>query len=64
MVSDLDIWRAANLLIGRHGDDAEITAASRADDLLDRGDIDGQRVWLRIRAAIAELRAPPSGLPH
>lgn len=63
MVPDLDIWRAANLLIGQHGDDAEITAASRADDLLDRGDIDGQRVWLRIRAAIAELRAP-SGLPH
>ena len=64
MVPDLDIWRAANLLIVQHGDDAEMTAASRADDLLDRGDIDGQRVWLRIRRAIAELRAPPSGPVH
>ena len=64
MVPDLDIWRAANLLIEQYGDDAEITAASRADDLLDRGDIDGQRVWLRIRRAIAELQAIPRGPAH
>ena len=42
MISDLDIWRAANLLIRRHGEDAEIEAAKRADQMLDRGDLDGQ----------------------
>jgi hypothetical protein len=31
MISDLDIWRAANLLIGQHGDEAELAAARRAD---------------------------------
>jgi hypothetical protein len=31
MISDLDIWRAANLLIRQHGDDAELAAARRAD---------------------------------
>jgi hypothetical protein len=31
MISDLDIWRAANLLIRQHGDEAELAAAQRAD---------------------------------
>ena len=31
MIADLDIWRAANLLIRQHGDDAELAAARRAD---------------------------------
>ena len=52
MISDLDIWRAANLLIQRHGEDAEIEAAKRADQMLERGDLDGQVVWKRIRRAI------------
>jgi hypothetical protein len=34
MVSDLDIWRAANLLIRKHGPDAELEAAKRADVML------------------------------
>ena len=62
-ISDLDIWRAANLLIRRHGADAELLAARRADLMLDRGDRDGQLVWTRIGRAIAELQAPPHG-PH
>ena len=63
-VSDLDIWRAANLLIRRYGVDAELVAAQRADLMLDRGDRDGQLVWMRIRRAIAELQAPPRGPRH
>ena len=38
MTSDLDIWRAANLLIRQHGADAEVVAAQRADEMLDRGE--------------------------
>ena len=63
-VSDLDIWRAANLLIRHHGADAEIEAARRADLMLERGDPDGQAVWARIRRAIAALTAPPTGPGH
>jgi hypothetical protein len=63
-ISDLDIWRAANLLIRQHGADAEVQAARRSDLMLERGDLDGQAVWKRIRRAIVELRAPPSGPAH
>jgi hypothetical protein len=64
MISDLDIWRAANLLIWQHGDDAELAAARRADLMLERGDLEGQTVWKRIRRAIVELQAPPTGPAH
>ena len=31
MTPGIDIWRAANLLIKQHGENAEIVAAQRAD---------------------------------
>jgi hypothetical protein len=55
-ITDLDIWRAANILLKRHGDDAAIVAAQRADELLEKGDIEGQIIWKRIAAALAELQ--------
>jgi len=59
MISDLDIWRSANELIKQFGDTAHIEAAVRADALLDKGDLDGQRVWLRILKAIDEMQKTP-----
>jgi hypothetical protein len=56
MISDLDIWRSANELIKQFGDTADIEAAARADALLDKGDLDGQRVWQRILKAIEEMQ--------
>ena len=38
-----------------HDQDTVLEAALRADELLDQGDLDGQRVWLRIRAVAVEL---------
>jgi hypothetical protein len=64
MISDLDIWRAANLLIRKHGADAELEAAKRADLMLNRGDDEGRLVWARVRRAIEALQAQPSGRPH
>jgi hypothetical protein len=61
MISDLDIWRAATLLIRKHGANAELEAAKRADLMLDRGDDDGRLVWMRIRRAVEMLQAPPTG---
>ena len=52
VTSDLDIYRSARLLIDQHGDEAPINAAMRADDLLDRGDLDGAAVWRRIVTAV------------
>ena len=61
MTSDLDIWRAADLMIRRHGANAELDAANRADLMLDRGDDDGRLLWMRIRRAIEELQSPRCG---
>ena len=55
MLSNLDIYRSANNLVKQHGDKASIEAAMRADAMLDRGDLDGQRVWLRIVKAAETL---------
>ena len=52
MISDPDIWRAACLLIQRHGADAEIEAAKRADQMIERGDLDGHAVLKQIMGAI------------
>ena len=41
MIPDLDIYRSANVLVTHHGQDAPIKAAMRADELLDKGDLDG-----------------------
>jgi hypothetical protein len=52
MVPEIAIWRSANLLIRKHGANAEREAAKRADLMLDRGDDDGRLLWMRIRRAI------------
>ena len=54
-IADLDIWRAANILVKRHGRDAAVVAAQRADECMAAGDTDGQRIWKHILDAIREL---------
>jgi hypothetical protein len=44
MTSDLDIYRTANVLIREHGDDAALEAAQRADAMLEKGSLNGQRL--------------------
>ena len=63
MTPDLDIYRSAQVLVKRHGQDAPIHAAMRADELLDKGDLDGYAVWKRILRAVEELQgtAPKPG---
>ncbi len=56
MIPDLDIYRSANVLVKRHGEDAPITAAMRADAMLEKGDLDGYAVWKRILRAVEELQ--------
>ena len=55
-IADIDVWRAADLLVKRHGEDAAIVAAQRADELLEVGDVEGQIVFKRIVEAINELQ--------
>jgi len=65
VVREIDIWRAANLLLKRHGDKARAEAAARADALAAAGDREGAAVWRRITDAIAQLEnETPPGSVH
>ncbi len=57
MIPDLDIYRTAKLLVDKHGAEAPIQAAMKADAMLDKGDMDGRAVWLRVVRAVEELLA-------
>ena len=48
MIPDIDIWRCAQLMINNHGDEAALEAAAAAAEWLAKGNIEAQRVWLRI----------------
>ena len=56
MTSDLDIYRTASVLIREHGEDAALEAAQRADAMLEKGSLDGQRVWKRDLTAVEEIQ--------
>ena len=56
MIPDLDIWRAAQVMVKRYGDSAATEAAMRADEFLDQGNMDAKRLWMRIMQAIEELQ--------
>ncbi len=55
MVSDIDIYRTANILVKQHGEDAPIHAAMRADELLEEGDLDGYAVFKKVVKAVETL---------
>jgi hypothetical protein len=56
MTSDLDIYRAAKLIMDQHGDEAALYATNRADQLLDEGDTLGSAIWRRIAGALEEVQ--------
>ena len=56
VTTDIDIWRAAKLLIDQHGNAAAIEAVKRADALAAQGDTAGKVMWLRILEAVEELQ--------
>ena len=55
-MAEIEIWRAANVLVKQHGEDAAIIATQRADALLAEGDVEGERVFKRVVKAINELQ--------
>ena len=55
-VPNIDIFRSAAAFIDQHGDEAPIHAAMKADTMLERGDMDGRAVWLRIVGAIKDMQ--------
>ena len=67
MVASLDVYRAANVLLRRHGADARLVAAMRADRFAEQGVWDGYRLWLAVAVIIDELQndqIPPNSSRH
>ena len=64
MIPEIDIWRAAQLMLKRYGDKALKESAARADELAAAGDDDGMATWRRIMAAVTQLanKTPPGPL--
>ena len=55
VTSEIDVYRSAHALIQQHGEAAAIQAAMRVDAMLEKGDMDGRAVLLRILTAVKEL---------
>ena len=64
MTEDIDIYRSAAVLMHQHGEDTRIHAAMRADELMEKGDMEGRAVWLRVIAAIKERGAWRRSVNH
>ena len=62
MIQEIDIWRIANLMLKRYGDEAEAENAVRSAELAEAGDSAGAAVWRRVTDAIGQLvNATPPG---
>lgn len=61
VIPEIDIWRAANLMLKRYGEKALEESEARADELAAADDYNGVAVWRRIRDAVAQLtnKTPP-----
>ena len=56
MISALDIYRSAGVLIREHGEDAALEAAMRADAMLEKSNLEGLAAWKRIVRAVEEVQ--------
>jgi hypothetical protein len=61
VIPEIDIWRAAQLMLKRYGGEALKESAARADELMAAGDGDGAATWRRITDAVRQLvnKTPP-----
>ena len=65
VIPEIDIWRAANLMLKRYGDKAVEESAARADELTAHDDYKGEAVWRRITDAVGQLaNRTPAGPLH
>ena len=55
-VSDLDIFRSANMYLKLHGEEAIAKAREMVRTIKESGDSDGADTWLRIIVAIETMQ--------
>lgn len=56
-LSDREVWMVASEFIERYSEFATVEAAKQADWFLQKGDLAGQRNWLRVVKGIASMTA-------
>jgi hypothetical protein len=56
VIPEIDIWRAANLMLKRYGEKALDESAARADELAAQADHNRAAVWRRITDAVDQLQ--------
>ena len=65
VIPEIDLWRAAQLMLKRYGERALEESAARADELASAGYHDGVATWRRITVAVTQLaNNTPSGPVH
>jgi hypothetical protein len=65
VIPEIDIWRAAILMLKRYSDRALEQSRTRIDELAADGDHDGADTWRRIATAVEQLaNTTPPGPPH
>ena len=63
-MDEIEVYRAAKLVIDQYGADAPIHAAKQVDAMRRRGDLKGAAVWKRIVWAIADLEKTKGQTRH
>jgi hypothetical protein len=58
VVSDIEIWRSARLMVAQSAEDPVAHAVKRAVKCDSCADIDGWVKWMRIAEAILEIQSP------
>ena len=65
MITEIDIWRAAQLMLRWYGDMAQEESIRRVEELSAADDLAGVAIWLRIIEAIDQLaNITPPGPVH
>jgi hypothetical protein len=64
VIPEIDIWRAATLMLKRYGDKALEQSRTRIDELAADGDHGGADTWRRITTSVEQLTntTPPGPL--
>jgi hypothetical protein len=60
VLTDADIARCAELMVGLYGEDAGARAALRASELFAARQAGAGSIWLAVKAAIEQLSGPAS----
>jgi hypothetical protein len=55
VIHEIEIWRAAVLMLSRYAGDAEASSFRRAKELAAEGDHAGAAMWRRVTVAIDQL---------